>query len=604
MSIAGKLDFYLQKIDQFKVDIEKYRKQTNQFGTIRVLYFLVSIVLAVYFINERNGLNTTITLVPFPLIFGWLVNKHKSKKRQLQLCRNRISVLNDEIDRLNLKLDKLAGGEQFNQNLHEYTADMDVFGRHSLFSLVNRSALNFGQESLAKWFHKPAQKEEILQRQQAVSEIKEDFDWRLEWWAESRIKEGKEDDHDLSSIFDYFSKSKEEKVKPIVKVIPYVALVQLFSLLALSIIGILPWSFVGLGFLINILILIPIQSRIMRLQSETEQVALHLEQHKNLFEMAENKKVEAPLLKELQKNFQNPKASSKIIKLSKILNWLHARAGMMYWVINPFVLIDYWVLNNLMSWKNQHGKSIAQWFEAIGKWEAVMSLADFAFAHEAYKNPSILDAKCELRVQELGHPLLKHEERVCNDFEMTALGTVTLITGANMSGKSTFERSLGVNMILAQMGAVCCVESFELSSLQLFTSMRTEDNLKENTSSFYAELKRLKQLVDMTKRPQERPIFYLLDEILKGTNSEDRNIGAESLIRQLMKTNSMGLISTHDLSLAKLEGELKNFQNYSFNSDVSGDEILFDYKLHNGPCHTFNAVPLMRKMGIEIINNG
>lgn len=339
----------------------------------------------------------------------------------------------------------------------------------------------------------------------------------------------------------------------------------------------------------------------MRLQSETEQIAVHLEQHKNLFKMAEEKKVEAKLFKRLQNHFQNPNASQKINTLSKILNWMHSRAGMMYWVINPFLLIDYWVLNNVVNWKNQYGKSIQGWFTAIGDWEAIMSMADFAFAHESYKNATISDSKCELRAQDLGHPLLPHDQRVCNDFNMTGPGAVTLITGANMSGKSTFERSLGVNMILAQMGAVCCVESFELSPLQLFTSMRTQDNLEENTSSFYAELKRLKQLVDMTKVPQERPIFYLLDEILKGTNSEDRNIGAESLIRQLMKTNSMGLISTHDLSLAKLENELDNFQNYSFNSDVSGQEILFDYKLHNAPCHTFNAVPLMRKMGIEII---
>ncbi|WNB18049.1 MutS-related protein [Marivirga arenosa] len=601
MSIAQKIDFYKGKIESFRSDVEKYRKQTNQFGTIRVLYFLASIILAVYFINERDGASTAIVLLPFPLIFGWLVNKHKSKKRSLELCRNRINFLKEEIDRLNLKLDALPDGEQFNEHLHEYIADMDVFGRHSLFSLLNRSVLSFGQNALANWFKKPASKSEIIQRQEAVAEIKDDFDWRLEWWAESRIKEGKEDEYELKAVFKYFSHTETESVKPAFRILPYIAITQLLVLIILAITGIIAGSFVGLGFLINILVLAPVQKNIMRLQSETKPIAEHLEQHKNLFKMAEEKQVSSALLQEFQQYFQNPKASTKIKRLSKIFNWLHARNGMMYWIINPFVLIDYWVLNSLMKWKNNYGKSIENWFDAIGKWEAIMSMAEFSFAHEQYKNAEILDAKCDLIAKDLGHPLLKHDERVCNDFEMTGPGAVTLITGANMSGKSTFERSLGVNMILAQMGAVCCAESIALSPLQLFTSMRTQDNLEENTSSFYAELKRLKQLVDMTKRPQERPIFYLLDEILKGTNSEDRNIGAESLIRQLMKTNSMGLISTHDLSLAKLENELNNFQNYSFNSDVSGEEILFDYKLHNGPCHTFNAVPLMRKMGIDII---
>lgn len=601
MTIADKADYYSQKIDSFQSDVEKHRKLTNQFGTIRILYFIATIIVSVYFVNERDGFATALVLIPFPLIFGWLVNKHKSKKRLLELGRNRILILEEEIDRLNLKLDKLPGGEGFNSSLHEYAPDMDIFGRHSVFSLVNRSALLFGQESLANWFLSAASKEEITARQEAVEEIKDDFDWRLEWWAESRLKEGANENKNIKDLFAYFSKSKEEIIKPIFKFIPFIAIIQFVSLIMLAVSGILPWSFVGLGFLVNILLLVPIQSRIMRLQLETEQIAVHLEQHKNLFKMAEEKQVQASLLKNLQTNFQNPKASQKIQRLFKILNWMHSRAGMMYWVINPFLLIDYWVLNNIVSWKNQYGQSIEKWFAAIGDWEAIMSMADFAFAHEDYKNAKILDTPCDLRVKDLGHPLLPHTERVCNDFEMLGTGAITLITGANMSGKSTFERSLGVNMILAQMGAVCCSGTIELSPMQLFTSMRTEDNLEENTSSFYAELKRLKQLVDMTQAPQNRPIFYLLDEILKGTNSEDRNIGAESLIRQLMKTNSMGLISTHDLSLAKLETELDNFQNYSFNSDVSGDEILFDYKLHNGACYTFNAVPLMRKMGIEII---
>ena len=212
-----------------------------------------------------------------------------------------------------------------------------------VFSLVNRSVLTFGQESLAIWFKNPATKERNLNKAEAVAEIKNEHEWRLEWWAESRLKEGKGEIEDLKTLFNFFSKSDEEKIKPILKFIPFIAIAQLLIFFILSLTGFLPWSFVGLGFLINILLLAPIQKTIMRLQSETEQIAVHLEQHKNLFKMAEEKKVEASLFKNLQNHFQNPKASQKINTLSKILNWMHSRAGMMYWLINPFLLIDYWV---------------------------------------------------------------------------------------------------------------------------------------------------------------------------------------------------------------------------------------------------------------------
>jgi DNA mismatch repair ATPase MutS len=168
-----------------------------------------------------------------------------------------------------------------------------------------------------------------------------------------------------------------------------------------------------------------------------------------------------------------------------------------------------------------------------------------------------------------------------------------------MSGKSTFLRTLGLNMVLAMAGGAACAARFRLYPVQVFTGMRTEDNLAEHTSSFYAELKRLKQVLDLTQTGT--PVFYLLDEILKGTNSRDRHLGAVALIRQLHKRNATGLISTHDLELGKIQEELpEHIQNFSFNSTIEGDEILFDYKLHEGVCHSFNASKLMQKMGIEI----
>ncbi len=598
--IAEKKQFFAEQINHVNLSQEKFKRLTNRFGFIRIIYFIVTIVVAVYFINARNGSATAMVLIPFPIIFGWLVNRHSKHKRSLNIAQNKVKFLENEISRLDLSLSHLDGGNEFQDFAHPYTPDLDVFGRHSLFSLINRSALNFGRNTLAHWFMSAADKKTVQARQEAASSLQNEYEWRMEWFAEGYIKEIAEINNQ-QLLFNWFEDDQTTKSKSSLTILPVIGLIQITMFAVLALLGILPWGFLGLGLLINILLLLPVQRRIMEIYKATDLVSDMLQQHKNLFKMAEEKKTDDAYLADISKVFKNPSASEKIKSLSNILSWLHSRNGMMYWVVNPFILSDYWIAHRSMSWKEDYGKFLRKWFTAIGEWEAVLSMSAFSFAHPHYVAAKITDKEAVLQGKDLGHPLLPHHERVNNDFLMEGKGAVTLITGANMSGKSTFERSLGVNLVLAQMGAVCCAESLILSPLKVFTSMRTQDNLEENTSSFYAELKRLKKLVDLTQEQHSTTIFYLLDEILKGTNSEDRNIGAESLIRQLMKTNSIGLISTHDLSLAKLETQLERFQNYSFNSDVSGNEILFDYKLNEGPCHTFNAVPLMKKMGIEIV---
>ena len=593
-----KLNFFQAQIKRHAEASKQLSSKTNQFGTVRVLFFIIAIVAIVYFINERNGALSAIMVIGAPLIFGWLVKKHNSFKKLLKLANNKQGILADEIKRIKLDLNGIDGGVEFTDHLHPYTTDMDVFGKHSLFSLINRSQLHFGRQTLASWFQAHAEMGIINSRQKAVEELKADFDWQLNWWAENRMHpEAKE--LEVDTIFKWFEKS-DAPIKWL-KPVAVLGLIQLWLVVILSVLGLVPATFIGLSFLINILLLAPVQRAMIENQKLTQNLSVVLNQHLGLFKMLLSKELKTPLLTSLKNELESPNAAEKISLLNTTLTWMHSRNGMMYWILVPFALTDYWVLSSSIKWKANYGTHIRKWFTAIGDMEALLSMAGYSFAHPTYKNPEISNTVLHLSGEEIGHPLIKHEERVNNNFNMSGQGALTLITGANMSGKSTFERSLGTNIILAQMGASCCAGLFGLSQIKLFTSMRTQDDLSENTSSFYAELKRLKQLVDLTKSEKDKPIFYLLDEILKGTNSEDRNKGAESLMRQLMKTNSMGLISTHDLSLASLDRELPNFTNYSFNSEVKEDEILFDYKLHNGPCHTFNAVPLMKRMGIEIV---
>ena len=229
------------------------------------------------------------------------------------------------------------------------------------------------------------------------------------------------------------------------------------------------------------------------------------------------------------------------------------------------------------------------------------SISGFRFANPAYAVPQVTwDSGISVDTKNLGHPLIKPGKRISNAFQMNGLGQTILITGSNMSGKSTFLRTIGLNIVLAQTGAVVCATSFSCSPAQVFSSMRTQDSLEESTSSFYAELKRLRQLLELAGENDKLPVFYLLDEILKGTNSADRHRGAEALIRQLHTKKSAGMVSTHDLELGEWGATEDFVHNFHFRSDVEDGQLKFDYKLYDGICRSFNASELMRMMGIDI----
>ena len=250
-------------------------------------------------------------------------------------------------------------------------------------------------------------------------------------------------------------------------------------------------------------------------------------------------------------------------------------------------------------WKNRYGDQVYSWFDRICEFEVIVSLARFSFANPEYSYARISDESYLFDSTELGHPLIKSEERVYNHYSFSGEGSVEVITGSNMSGKSTFLRTIGINVVLALMGAPVCAKKLVVSRLQLFTSMRTKDNLEEHISSFYAELKRIELLLQITS-DSKIPVLYMLDEILKGTNSHDRHKGAVALIKQLHKTKAFGFISTHDLELGQEAEELTYCFNHHFSSDIVGSEIIFDYEIKPGICNSFNASSLMKNIGIEI----
>jgi len=318
--------------------------------------------------------------------------------------------------------------------------------------------------------------------------------------------------------------------------------------------------------------------------------------------LIEKTQFQSPLLKQLHKTYEIEKgyASGELKKLKNILARLDYRLNPVVFI--PLAILLQWDLQQVIAlekWKKKNQQNIIAWFDALGALEALCSFSTLHFNHPGWDFPTMVKQHFTIEGDNIGHPLINAVKRVNNDIKIDSPGEIMLITGSNMAGKSTYLRSIGINVVLAMAGSVVCAKNFKLSPVQLMTSMRIADNLEENTSTFYAELKKLKAIIEKVNNKEK--VFILLDEILRGTNSLDRHTGSEALIRQLIKHDAVAIIATHDTDLAKLKSSYpKNILNYHFDAHVTNDELDFDYRLKEGVCNSINASILMKKIGIEL----
>ena len=288
------------------------------------------------------------------------------------------------------------------------------------------------------------------------------------------------------------------------------------------------------------------------------------------------------------------------MKIKKILDRLDLRYNIV--LSAPLNLLLLWNLQQVLDlekWKRNQQSNFNLWFDTLAEFEALNSFGILFFNHPDWTFPGIKEEYFSIHGKEIGHPLIPKEKRVDNFIDIENKSELMLVTGSNMAGKSTYLRSIGVNVVLAMAGAPVCAETFSVSHVQLISSMRITDNLEESTSTFYAELKKLKTIIEKVNAGEK--VFILLDEILRGTNSLDRHTGSKALIKQLIKKKAAAIIATHDLELANLKEDFsKNIRNYHFDVQVSNDELYFDYRLKPGVCNSLNASILMKKIGIEL----
>jgi ABC-type multidrug transport system fused ATPase/permease subunit len=584
---------YSERIGHFGEAVRLQTRRINLFSLARLLVLVAMIWLLV--LGFRSNALLFFLLSTFLLVlFLSLVAMFNRYKGERELLRQLLMLNEKELTCLDHDFHNLPDGSEHADTSHPWSHDLDIFGKGSLFQYLNRSSTLKGSNILAALLtSEPGSAETILDRQKITIDLKERIDFRQNFTASGELVKEKADDlKDISHWLDtsvYINKYRW-----------LFFLAQGVSLLSLIIIiwGIFdPSRYWLLLYLLalNFVVLSPFLLRTQKYQAAISRKHELLEGYARLLKQIANTSFKHP---ELQSRSRKAREGMhQVARLSKLLQIFDQRLSMLLGVLlNGLFLFDFTMLYLLERWKRKNRQDIMEWIEITGWTDAMISLAGFAWNHPGFSMPEVNEKADDLEIAGLGHPLIPHQKRVANDLAISK-GKVVVITGANMAGKSTFLRSMGVNMVLAYTGCPVCATLFRSSYMGLHSSMRTTDSLKDEESYFLAEIKKLQLIVQ--EMESGKPMLILLDEVLKGTNTTDKKLGSVGLIRKVLLYPVRCLIATHDLSLGELEKEYAGqVLNYCFESYINDMELSFDYTMRKGIATNMNASFLMKKMGI------
>ncbi len=534
-------------------------------------------------------------------IFVRLIHADLDNRDAIAFTNKLVRIQQDELKILNADFKHFYDGSKQVPKDHFYANDMDVVGHASLFQYLNRTTSEQGENRMAQWLLYSAVIEDILRRQEATTAAKNNLTWVQDWMAMGR-KHRIDDDMqrrlqkwlDEPLAFDGFKHWRWLR---------YILPAIIISICLLSFFDFLSMGFFYFSLFIYSVLAYQVNKVVAPIHQKLGSMADAMNVLSALIKHLEYAEFDSVLWKQLQddlKRNSEVKASNSIRMLSRILGRLDLRYNLI--VSFPLNVLLCWSLQQVLDlerWKKSHRENIKIWFEVLAEVEALNCLTVLDFNHPEWVLPEIAPGYFEFEAKNLGHPLIPTGKRVNNELSIADRDSVHLITGSNMGGKSTFLRSVGVNIVLAMAGAKVCATYFRVSRVQLMSSMRIADNLEESTSTFYAELKKLKSIIEEVNDGKE--IFVLLDEILRGTNSFDRHAGSAALIKQFINNRIPAVLATHDVELAALQSQYPHeIHNAHFDVQVSGEELYFDYKLKPGICTSMNASILMKKIGIKI----
>ncbi len=588
---------YTERLSLTEGQLQQVKKQIFRISMLRLALFIAGIAGLYFFFNQTTLLIICICLTFLPLFI--LVKIHNRFFIRKEWLETQARIIQEELQALSGDYSSFEDGKEYVNPEHPYSFDLDIFGRRSLFQSINRTCTFFGKNRLAKWLQNHLhEKTSIEKRQEMVREISEHTLFREQFRVAGLVHHGQSSDGEKIQAW---SQSPAQYlhagwVKAFIWGVPVINSLLLITSLA----GWTSFSWLGLSFGIFLVLSFGIIKRATYIQETYGKQLKSLNGYARLIALAKAENWKSAGMQELMERFnlngQSP--IQALQQLSKELDRLDLRNNQfLYVLLEGSIFFQLQEIVRIERWKVRYGQHISEWLETVGELDALCSLGTFAYNHPQYTYPELTEKPFCFLATQMGHPLMPASQCVKNDATIPSRPFFLIITGANMAGKSTYLRTISVNYLLACIGAPVCCERLKLYPNQLITSLRTSDSLSDNESYFFAELKRLKRIIDLLNQGQQ--LFIILDEILKGTNSMDKQKGSFDLIRQFMQLKANGIIATHDLLLGSLIKQFpEEIRNYCFEADIKENELTFSYKLREGVAQNMNACFLMKKMGI------
>lgn len=607
----------MTRLEQLDKQIARLRRRTvdlneisQKYWNARRIIFICGVLLALAFCNFAGSKTAWFVAAVIAIVFSVVTIYHNRVRDSLTRNSLLIEIKQVHIARIHLDWERIPLADPATSPVpgHPFETDLDVTGERSLLRLLDCAVTKEGSERLKSWLLDARPDAQLIKHRQAlVRELKGHSAFRDKLQllsAVARVNTGRRTGLWNSKILvDWLA--RDERKNSLLPTVIYLSILSALNIICvvLGSLHVIPriWP---ITLVIYFGAMLLNRHRIATAWEELQGLEKALTHFRVVFGYLESRSYKnTPGLAQICAPFaeEGKQPSHEVRRLGRLAAALGVRTNpLLAFLVHLVVPWDFYFTYRLELVKKEIADLLPRWLNAWHELEALNSLANFAYLNPHYEFPELLAEAGRVVARQLGHPLLKPESKVCNDFELDHDRRIVILTGSNMAGKSTFLRTIGVNLVLAYAGAPVNAESLQASLFRIFTCIKVSDSVQDGLSYFYAEVKRLQALLAATKADDPLPVLFLIDEIFRGTNSRERLIGSRSYIRTLAHGTAVGLVATHDLELIKLADEIEGVVNQHFREEVYDGRMVFDYRLRTGPCPTTNALTIMRLEGLPV----